>query len=196
MSTALATGRRGAILDAALELFNKRGFANVGISDIVARAGASVGSVYHHFGDKEGIAAAVYVEGMADYHRALLRELERDRATAEEAVKGLVRNHLRWVKRNRALARYLLTTRDPEVAGATGEALATMNRDVFHAVEEWLEAWAEAGEVRRLPLGLLHAVVLGPCQEFSRHWVAGRTKQSIDEAEPVLADAAWKAVRA
>jgi AcrR family transcriptional regulator len=186
---------REKILEAGLRLFNERGYARAGVHDIAAEAGASIGSVYHAFEGKEAIAAAIYVDGLADYQRALLRELESERRSAEEAVRGLVRNHLRWVEGNRALARYLLTSRDPEVAGATGEALAPMNQRVFHAVEEWMETWVEAGEVQRLPLGLLHAVLLGPSQEWSRHWVAGRTKETIDEAESVLAEAAWKAVR-
>jgi len=186
---------RDRILETGLRLFNERGYAQASVQDIAAEAGASIGSVYHAFTGKEDLAAAIYVEGLADYHRALLRELEREHADAEDAVKGLVRNHLRWVKRNRGLARYLFTSRDPEVAGATGQALAPMNQRVFQAVQEWMERWIAAGEVQSLPVGLLHAVLLGPSQEWSRHWVAGRTKQSIDEAEPVLAEAAWKAVR-
>lgn len=194
--TSPATGRRGDILTSALELFNERGYTRTSVQDIAEHARASVGSIYHHFDGKEGIAAAVYLEGLAGYHRGLLRELEREHADAREAVHGLVRHHLRWVKRNRALARFLLTSRDPEVAGATGDELAPMNQQVFAAVQRWMDRWIEAGEVERLPIGLLHAVVLGPSQEFCRHWAAGRATQSIDRAEPVLAEAAWKAVRA
>jgi hypothetical protein len=78
----------------------------------------------------------------------------------------------------------------------SSDNLAGMNREVFRSVQTWMDRWVEAGEVRRLPFDLLHSLLLGPSQEFCRHWVAGRTKQSIDAAEPVLADAAWKAVRA
>jgi AcrR family transcriptional regulator len=189
-------GRRGDILDAALKLFNSSGYSRTGMQDIAFEAEASIGSIYHHFAGKEEIAAAIYEEGLGDYHSHLRRELAREYDGAEEAVKGLVRNHLRWVKRNRDLARFLFTSRDPEVVWSEGPELARMNRRIFTAVEEWLERWVGEGAVRPLPLGLLYAVVLGPSQEFARHWVAGRTKESIDKAEPVLADAAWKAVRA
>ncbi|HEX8743404.1 MAG TPA: TetR/AcrR family transcriptional regulator [Thermoleophilaceae bacterium] len=189
------TATREKILHAALGLFNERSYSQAGVQDIARAAGSSIGSVYHHFEGKEQIAAAIHVDGLAGYHRGLIRELRREHGSAEGAVKGLVRYHLRWVRRHRELARFLFTSREPEVVGATGDELARMNRQVFEAVEEWLEAWVRAGEVQRLPIGLLHAVVLGPSQELSRHWVAGRVKGSIDEAEPVLADAAWKAVR-
>ena len=32
--------------------------------DVRMRSGASVGSIYHHFGSKEGIAGALYLAGM------------------------------------------------------------------------------------------------------------------------------------
>ena len=186
-------GRRGAILDTALELFNSDGYSPTSIQDIAEMANASVGSIYHHFSGKEGIAAALYTEGLSDYHRGLLRELQQERKTAEEAVKALVRNHLRWIERNREVARFLFTSRDPEVLGATADELDGMNERIFHAVGVWRDRWAK--ELQDLPIGLFHSIVLGPSQEFGRHWVAGRVKQSIDEAEPALADAAWKAVR-
>jgi AcrR family transcriptional regulator len=189
-------GRRGDILDAALRLFNEDGYTSTSVQVIAEEARASVGSVYHHFEGKEDIAAAIYEEGLRDYHRGLLRELRQEHGSAEEAVKGLVGNHLRWVKRNRELAEFLFTSRDPEVFGKTAPSVHGMNQHVLETVRRLIGRWVQAGEVQPLPIGLLHAVVLGPSQEFCRHWVARRTKESIDSAEPVLAEAAWKAVRA
>ena len=189
-------GRRGDILDAALKLFNDTGYSLTSVEHIANQAHASVGSIYHHFEGKEAIAAEIYIAGLGDYHRGLLRELQRDHGSAEESVKGLVRNHLQWVKRNRELARFLFTSRDPESVSESGAELFRMNQRVFDAVRQWIERWVESGEVQKLPIGLLHSIVLGPSQEFARHWVAGRMKQTIDAAEPVLAEAAWKAVRA
>ena len=40
------------ILDAATEAFATRGFTSTTMADVVAGSGASVGSIYHHFGGK------------------------------------------------------------------------------------------------------------------------------------------------
>jgi AcrR family transcriptional regulator len=189
-------GRRGDILAAALVLFNEAGYSRASVQDIARAAEASVGSVYHHFEGKEDIAGAIYVEGLADYHRGLLRTLGRGEVSAEATIKAIVRHHLAWVRRNRELARFLFTSRDPEVVGTTFDELRGRNRQTFEAVRSALAPWVAAGDVQDLPIALLYPIVLGPSQEFSRHWVAGRVKQSIDRAEPVLAEAAWKAVRA
>src|SRR5260370_526059 len=59
---------RAALLKAAREVFLTEGYARAGVTEIVARAGASVGSLYHHF------------SGKADLYLALFGELHDDQA--------------------------------------------------------------------------------------------------------------------
>jgi AcrR family transcriptional regulator len=56
--TAAAT--RGALVKAGLELFAKRGYANVGTEEIVRRARVTRGALYHHFEDKRDLFRAVH----------------------------------------------------------------------------------------------------------------------------------------
>ena len=49
------------ILTSALELFIKNGFHSVSIHQIQKHADVSIGSIYNHFGGKEGIAKELYV---------------------------------------------------------------------------------------------------------------------------------------
>jgi AcrR family transcriptional regulator len=51
---------RGALLDAAHELFAERGYGGVGTEEIVARAGVTRGALYHHFADKRDLVRAVH----------------------------------------------------------------------------------------------------------------------------------------
>ena len=71
-----AATTRAALLAAAREIFAFSGFAEASIADVVARAGASVGSLYHHFGGK----AELYLALFEDYQ-------ERQEARAASAVK-------------------------------------------------------------------------------------------------------------
>jgi AcrR family transcriptional regulator len=184
----LATDRRQAILDAALAAFNENGVAATTVEDVRRRSGASVGSIYHHFGGKNELAQELYLEILRDYQRGFLRVLRRER-DPERGIKGLVRHHLRWVRRNPERARYLLRGRPPH-----SDALRELNRQLFRATAEWLEPHVEAGRVRRLPLDLTYAIMAGPAQEFSRHWLEGRMRSPVGEAERALADAAWRAL--
>lgn len=53
---------RQAILEAAREVFTTAGFSDASIADVVAKAGASVGSLYHHFGGKGDLYLALFEE--------------------------------------------------------------------------------------------------------------------------------------
>jgi AcrR family transcriptional regulator len=48
------------ILDAATDVFSARGFSAATMADIVGQSGASIGSIYHHFGGKKELFLAIY----------------------------------------------------------------------------------------------------------------------------------------
>jgi AcrR family transcriptional regulator len=52
------------IADAAAELFSKHGFAGTSLVQIANAVGVGQGSIYHHFGSKQGILAALLIEGI------------------------------------------------------------------------------------------------------------------------------------
>jgi AcrR family transcriptional regulator len=69
---------RAILLAAAREVFLQQGYAQAAITDIVALAGASVGSLYHHFAGKADLYLALYGElddAREARTRAAVREL-------------------------------------------------------------------------------------------------------------------------
>ncbi|MBB5134029.1 AcrR family transcriptional regulator [Thermocatellispora tengchongensis] len=56
---------RSALLEAARETFITRGFADAGVTDVVSRARASVGSLYHHFSGKADLYLTLFEEFQA-----------------------------------------------------------------------------------------------------------------------------------
>jgi AcrR family transcriptional regulator len=181
------TTRRETILAAALEAFAEQGVEGTTIAEVRRRSGASVGSIYHHFGDKEGLADALYLDGLRRYQQGFLDVLARH-ADAERGVKALVRHHLRWVAANPDLARYLLRRREVD-----DEAV---NAELRRASTDWLAHQRQAGRLRPLPSDLTLVLLIGGAQEFCRLWLAGRAQTSIERAERPLAEAAWRALRA
>jgi AcrR family transcriptional regulator len=192
----VAGGRRDAILQAALECFTERGFAGTTVEDIRQRSGASVGSIYHHFGGKEGLAAELYVEGLRTYQEGFLQALDGHPDDPEAGIRALVRHHLRWVEGSPRLAQFLMNRRETELLRATQARVRELNRGFFPRVTAWVERHVQAGALRPLPTDLWEPVLLGPCQEFSRLWLSGRMRTSLRRADKELADATWHAVRA
>jgi len=192
--SAASERRRKAILDAALGCFLEHGIAATTTEEIRDRSGASIGSIYHHFGDKEGIAGALYVEGIRSYQEGFLRVLGRHRQ-ARAGIEGAVRYHLRWVEENPARARYLFSVREPPMIGSVRAEVRELNRRFYGAVESWVTPHMRAGVCRSLSADLLQALWFGPAQHFARLWLAGLGPSGLARAGRLLPEAAWQALR-
>ena len=72
---------RTALLAAAREVFTTAGFAQAGVTDIVTKAGASVGSLYHHFNGKADLYLVLFDEFQKELTERARRATRRARAS-------------------------------------------------------------------------------------------------------------------
>jgi AcrR family transcriptional regulator len=112
---------RGALLGAARQLFAEKGFAQTGREEIAQRAGVTRGALYHHFGSKTEVAAAVIDE--------LLDELVALVVTAARAGDG-VRDQL-----HRGCQAYMEACADPTVARILAEAPSVLGLEACRALD-------------------------------------------------------------
>jgi len=195
---------RDHIAAAAIELFVERGVAATRVEDILAAAGVSVGSFYHHFGDKLNLAATVYLDLLQRFQSELLVELDRH-ARTEDAVRGLVVAYLRWAGTDPRAMGYLHQCREPSVAEIAGGEEARLKQGFDGRLGGWLDERAATGELRALPFEHSFALWLGPAAQLVRaaiepsgHSTAPEPDalaRHLADAEPVLAEAAWEALR-
>lgn len=187
--------RRTAILDAALKCFLAKSVSATTVDDIRHRSGASVGSIYHFFGSKDGLAAQLYLDTLADHHAAYLAALTTSRS-ARAGITGSVRAHLQWVAANRDRARYVFNWRELEVIDRRDEALTALNERFYAEASQWLDGHVRAGRIRALSPRMFQSLWMGPTLEYARLWMARPTsKTELLDAQDALADAAWRAVR-
>jgi len=186
--------RQRAILDAALACFGEVGFVETTMADIRRRSGASQGSIYHHFGGKEQLAAAVYVQGLRDYQAGLIEALIAHPG-AREGIGALVRYHLCWVRDHAEMARYLVRMRHAELMAPAEEAIADANQALMAELGRFFERHVAEGTLRPLPEELYLALLMGPAQEIARRRLLAGKEVDLELAISELAEAAWRALR-
>jgi AcrR family transcriptional regulator len=190
----IGTSRRERILDAALQCFLAHGVGGTSVDDIRHASDASIGSIYHFFGSKEGLAAALYVATLRAYLTNYLDALASSRS-ARGGVESAVRAHLRWVADNELQARYLMLCREAELLDAFRPTVAELYDDFYRDATAWVEPHARAGRIRRLAPRLCQALWMGPVTEYSRLWLTrDRHHFDLHEAATPLARAAWEAL--
>lgn len=193
-----APDRRQEILNAALDCATDGGVDAVTIDGVRARCGASVGSIYHHFGNRDGIVAALFFDIYHHQSRSIQAQLGAAQ-DVEAGVRALVTGYLDWVVAQPERARFLFQARGAVAAGPRKPELAEAAQHRNQALVAWFEPQRQAGAVRALPCELMPSLVMGPVQSYCRAWLSGHAAQSGLPSPTTyreeLADAAWRSVR-
>lgn len=181
------------IMQAALRCFTELGYNDTTMADICETANASTGSVYHYFKSKEQLAAAVYLEGIGKYQAGMLHMLERV-CDAREGVKSVVEYHLKWVSKNPEWAGFLFNKKILSFLSGTEAELLEMNKKFITGFTQWFKNQMDAGKIRRVPWDILVAILLGPCQEYTKLYLSKKNISKINDAINDLGDAAWNSL--
>lgn len=189
-----STDRKSAILAAALAVFTEKGIEAATIDDIRQKSGASVGSIYHHFGAKDGIAAALFAHILDDYWGRLMQAVG-SQTDARAGIHALVDTHLRWIVAKPDAARFLFSRRQA-VGAAHEQAVRQHTAEHFKRLLSVFKPWFKGGVLRQMPYELYVAILLGPAQELSRHWLGGRITLDPRDAIDELSAAAWRSLAA
>lgn len=187
--------RKQRILAAALACVTEHGLDACTIEMIRERAGASIGSLYHHFGNKQRLFAALYLAGIEDYAACAERAL-RAASSAEALVRSVVISYLQWVDAKPDWARFLLDGRSRiEQAGELKAALLEVNRRHQQCFDEQLQRLG-ADSLKSMPLECQRVLLFGPSHELARRWLAGRGPGQLLAWGEHLSSAAWLSLKA
>ena len=95
------------ILNAALGLFQTKGFDQTTMRDIAAAAGMATGAAYHYFASKEAMVMAFYQRSCDDMQPLLESALAGVRRPEQQLI-ALIRTKLEYFEPNRAVLKALL----------------------------------------------------------------------------------------
>jgi AcrR family transcriptional regulator len=155
------------IREAAVTLFAERGFHGTGIRDIATAAGATLSSLYHHFGSKDDLLVDIMFASTEPLRHAAERA-RAELATPAECLAMLIEQHV-WSHVTDRLAKIVT---DTELRALSGErrdrvvALRDSYEDLWRAtVDDGIAAGAFiAAHPTALTIGLLEM-----CTAVS-HW--------------------------
>ncbi|MES2818807.1 MAG: TetR/AcrR family transcriptional regulator [Pseudomonadota bacterium] len=181
------------ILRCALALFNEHGIDATTIDIIRAESQSSVGSIYHHFGNKEGVVAALYLAALDD--QAQLRDSRMSGVgSTQEWVHALVYSYVDWVVSQPDWARFQYQARYALAQSTFSTQLKEANRAKNAQLRDWFSDPTHRRDLGELPLELLPSLIIGPAESYCRAWLSARVKQSPELYKQQLAEAAWRAV--
>ena len=183
------------LLSAALEVYAERGPEGFTMTAVIAASGISNGSVYHHFGDFDGLAAALYTRCLGELLDTLVAALE-GTPDARDGIRALVESYLRFTEQHRAAAHFIHASSYADFLPAYAPAIAAAKAAKIDALLAWLRPHVAAGRVVDLPASLVEMLLIGPVAETARRWLAGAPGIDLVQAARLLPERVWRSLRA
>lgn len=190
----MTTSRQESILQAALQCFTELGLEGTTIRHIQERSGASVGSIYHHFGSKESIAASLLILGLQKYHAELQDRLNPE-AGAEECIKTVVLSYAQWVSTNPDWARFMIFYRSKITEPQKLTQISEHNRKHIGFLFRLLQSFIQTGHIRALPAEIYPSLIMGSATDYAKKWLSGKASVDILKYSDAFAEAAWLSLK-
>jgi AcrR family transcriptional regulator len=183
------------VLRHALTLFNANGVEATTIDDLRKASGQSVGTIYHHFRNKEGVVAALFFVALDDQSRAIASRIE-GLDDGHAVVEALIEATTEWITAQPECAYFVFLARDLVAQGPYGPELTQRLIARYTPIDEILARDAAAGRILPLHADLIPALVLGATEFYARSWLAGRRQAAPTTHAQRFATAAWRSLTA
>ncbi len=133
------------VVKVARTLFVTRGYHNVSIPLLVQESGVSIGAIYHHFTNKEGVARIVHEQTLEHFQTQLHEHLQPYSGTHEKLL-AFVRLVFQVTEEDPEVMEYMLLMKHGEFLTDVPPICSTRP---FRKVQEIIEEGMNLGELRQ-----------------------------------------------
>lgn len=155
---------RTRILEAALQLFSRRGIVATGTMDVARQAGVSHGSVFAHFSTRDELVAEV-ISGAGQQVMSRLHQLVENQA----GVRAILSAHVAGLMEHEAFYSRLVME-GPLLPSPARNAIIAIQSAVSIHLFEAAQRESSLGQLRSMPLALLFNTWIG----LLHHYLANR----------------------
>lgn len=185
--------KRQILLDA-LSCFLEYGLEMTSIEMIRAKSDSSVGAIYHHFKNKEGVIAALVFAALDD--QAQLRDQYLQQAkTLKELLYAMIYSYTDWVSDQPKFAQFLLLAHQSVRQGEYRQVLNDKNKLRNQNIIAHISIFSDASLLKSVPTELMMSLVIGATESYCRAWLSEKVVTNPKAYRETLAQAAWDSLQ-
>lgn len=188
----MASTKKNAILETALNLFVKNGIDGTSIREIAEGADTAEGNIYRHFKSKNDLAREIFLD-CARQFRTKLKESIQTVTAPEDQLKNLIRAIFDFSSNNKREFSYILVVNHREEIINEETLSKPLPKDVFIEI---LSTGIEEGIFRTVEPTIAVAWIVGMVQRSFTFLQRGMTPLSQDEVVHQTMDAALRMLKA
>jgi TetR/AcrR family fatty acid metabolism transcriptional regulator len=172
--------RREAIIQAAIEVFSKKGFQSAGISEIAKKAGVADGTIYQYFKNKEDLFFSIPVEKTKEFRRKLDLHLKGITGPLNK-IRKFVWYFLYFFKTNPEYGRLLLLEMRVSKSFVKTKTYDFLKQSVSSVLEIIAEGQKEGVIRTDVDIYLLRHLILGILEHMVTRWLLKGGKYDLLE---------------
>ena len=182
------------ILSDALSCFLEYGLDATSIEMIREKSESSVGAIYHHFKNKEGVIAALVFAALDD--QALLRDQYLENAQSlNEVLDALIYSYVDWVSAQPQFAKFLMLAHFRVMQSEHRDTLNEKNKLRNRKIITSISAYSNVDLLKSVPSELVMSLVIGATESYCRVWLSKKVMTSPKNYRKILAKAAWDSLQ-
>lgn len=175
------------ILTAALDLFVNKGFHNISVHEIQKAANVSIGSIYNHFGGKEGVAKVLYehiLKEMDDLVDDVITEIE----SPSEQCKEIIRLLFGYTETRRNIIAFVFHAKHTEFIPG---GLPVCSSSPFIKIREIVKRGIACGEFRDIDSWVAASSIFGGAIRMIQLRIDNHIEKPLPEYFESIIDAAY-----
>ncbi|MCP3868400.1 MAG: TetR/AcrR family transcriptional regulator [Gammaproteobacteria bacterium] len=176
------------ILTAALNLFVEHGFHSVSVHDVQKDANVSIGSIYKHFGGKEGIAKALYYHLLNEFEE-MVNDVTEEDLTSRERCNKIIALLFSYTESRRNIVSYMLYAKHREFLPDEPPICSSAP---FIAMRNIVQQGIDSGEIRSGDPWVIAASVFGGAIRMIHLRLDGVIKEPLTEFYDEVVDCMWQ----
>lgn len=178
------------VLETAFRLFTDKGFFSTSVHDISRESGVSIGSIYHYFKDKEGIAQAMFNSIVADL-QANLDDIEARHQTAHDRCYAVIKMLFEMTEEKPQLMSFILNAKHREFLPNEKPMCSSLP---FERMRNFVKAGMKTGELRLMDPMVCAASLYGGAIRLIHLRLDGLIDKPVTESLQDVWSCAWRSV--
>ena len=178
------------ILSATLSLFTSQGYFNTSVHDIARESQVSIGSIYHHFKDKEGVARALYT-GMLERMSTELAQIKKNYNTAHNRCRAVVELLFAITEQEPEMMEFMLYSKHREFLPNERPVCSS---EPFEIMREFVQEGMNSGEIQEMDLMVASTCLFGGAIRMITSSMDGLLTRSLSRYLDEIWTCSWKAI--
>lgn len=178
------------ILSATLSLFTAQGYFNTSVHDIARKSEVSIGSIYHHFKDKEAVAKALY-NSMIDRMSSELAIIKKNHDSAHDQCRAVIELLFNITEQEPEIMEFMLYSKHREFLPNERPVCSSKP---FDLMREFVKEGMTKGEIQEMDLMVASTCLFGGAIRMITSSMDGLLKRSLLSYLDEIWICSWRAV--